>query len=167
MKKLILAIGVALCCVTVNAQFSSNVLSTVDSFFKNNPTNAIDITAYGLQVVESKEFGAGTRMSYWLTPSVGAALDVSYVNGNWTFTSLALGARGTVKLGDAGSVSPFVSAGSGWNIKGPEETIVAIGTAGATIHINRIKYFDLFGEYQYISGKETENRIAFGITKKF
>lgn len=174
MKKLLVIIGLStLLSVSVNAQ-STNPVSVVKSFFANNPTNTWDITGYGLQNLDTTSFGAGARVGYWLTPSVGAALDASYCDSSWTFMSLGLAARGTVKLGDVGSVSPFITAGAGWNVKTPadlgdelKQTVVAVAGGGATLHFEKVKWFDFFGEYQYVSGIEGGNRILFGLTKRF
>lgn len=176
MKKLITVIGVAALLATVNAQETGGGLwDTLGTFFKNNPTNSWDVSSYGLwkesaatlSLNKASSFGAGARVGYWITPAVGAALDLSYCDRSWTFASLGLAGRATITLGSVGTLSPYASVGPGWNIQGEQKSIVAVAAGGATLHINKLPWFDLFGEYQHITTTETQNRIAFGLTKRF
>jgi hypothetical protein len=152
----------------------SGIGQTVKNFFANNPTNTWDVSGYGL-ASRSDHFGygAGTRFGYWLTPSVGAALDFNYCDSSWTFTSLGLAGRGTINVGPLGSVSPYASIGAGWNIRGGtvpgsyNQSVVAVAGGGATIHIAAIKWFDFVGEYQHLTMNPNQDRILFGITRRF
>jgi hypothetical protein len=150
-------------------------LDWVNQFFSNNPTEKWDVWAYGIHLnspgkadgVAAYGFGGGTALSYWLNPAVGAKLSLDWADSSWTLASLGMSARGTIRFGDSISVSPFVEAGPGWNVRGPAKSIVAVAGGGATVSISGLP-FDIFGGYQYIttSPKEQE-RILFGVNFSF
>jgi hypothetical protein len=167
---------------------ASSIGNIFKDFFHNNPTNTWDVSGYGV-VSRSDHFGygAGTRVGYWMTPVAGAALDFNYCDSSWTFTSLALAARGTIKLSTLGTASPYASLGAGWNIRGgpvstsansfsisggPNATIysssvVGVVATGAQVHLNLIQWFDFFGEYQHLTMSPNQDRVLFGITHRF
>jgi hypothetical protein len=165
---------VALIAVGARGQDSTGIGGIVKDFFANNPTNTWDVSGFGL-VSRSDHFGygAGTRVGYWITPSVGAALDFNYCDSSWTFTSLGLAGRGTINVKNIGFVSPYATVGAGWNINGGDvpgtyqQSVVAVAGTGATIHINAIKWFDFVGEYQHVTMTPNQDRILFGITRRF
>lgn len=161
--------------LTLTTYAHAGFLDVVGDFFANNPTNRWDLSGYGIALnsdnfaegVKPDGWGGGTRIGYWATPFLGAALDLNYAASSWTFTSLALTARGTFSIGSVADVTPYASAGAGWNINGPEKSIVAVAGAGAVLDIKKIRWFKLFAEYQHVTTTEPQNRILFGITKSF
>jgi hypothetical protein len=178
MKKLIIVTSLF---VAISLQAQSNIVSdikgTVVQFLAQNPTNTWDVTSYivnnttSSRLAISEGWGGGARVGYWLNPSVGASLDINYCEGAWTFTSLGLAARGTINLGSFGSVSPYATLGAGWNMTGSgagaTASVVAVAGSGGTLHINSIKWFDFMGEYQHITTTIPQDRIVFGIVKRF
>jgi hypothetical protein len=152
----------------------------IGDFFGQNPTNTWDVSTYALNNLTSskldvsKGWGGGIRTGYWLTPSVGAALDLSYCDQSWTFATIGLTARGTINLGAIGSVSPYAVAGPGYTFtrSGTGQTInqelVAKAGAGAVVHLSFLKWADLFGEYSYTTTSPKEQELViFGFTKRF
>ena len=181
MKKQMTVIAVAALLLVTESMPAQSVLTsigtTVAQFFANNPQNSWDVSGYGLNNVAqsqldiSKGWGGGARVGYWLNPSVGASLDLSYCNSSWTFASIGLAGRGTITFGTLGTISPYITAGPGLNIKsaanGATPTVVVVAGGGATIHVNAIKWCDFFGEYRHVTTTEPQDLIAFGITKHF
>jgi hypothetical protein len=159
------------------SEVGTSIGTTVAAFFAGNPTNSWDVSAYGVCNTKStlqdvaKGWGAGARVGYWLNPSVGASIDLSYCDSSWTFASIGLAGRGTIKLGSIGTVSPYITAGPGVNIKssasGVEPTIVVVAGGGATLHFDKLKWCDFFGEYRHVTTTEAQDLITFGIVKKF
>jgi hypothetical protein len=166
-------IGLVLCAgMTAQAQTNSIWQEMIDSakqFVANNPTNTYDVSVYGVANKTDKYgYGGGLRVGYWMTPSVGAALDLNYCDSSWMFTSLGLAGRGTIKAGTIATVSLYASAGAGWNIQGAEQTVVGVVGTGGTLHINGWDYFDLFSEYQHVTiSPDSQNRILVGLTRRF
>ncbi len=164
----------AVCLLAFNAQAGS-AWDTIGDFFAANPTNSFDLSAYGLKNLSTEVpgiangLGGGARIGYWLTPSVGAALDVSYCESSWTFASLGLAGRGTFHVGSLLDVTPYVSAGPGWNIEatGLGQSIVAVAGGGATITITKWKGLSFFAEYTKVLTEKQQDRVQFGITKRF
>lgn len=174
MKRIILIAIVAGCFGAYHARAGS-VWDTVGDFFAANPTNKWDLSGYGIALnsddfaegVRPNGWGGGTRIGYWLNPSVGAALDANYAQSSWTFTSLALTARGTFAIGEAARVTPYVLAGAGWNINGPARSVVAVAGGGAVLDLKPVRWFKFFGEFQHVTTSEPQNRVLFGIVKSF
>ena len=177
-------IGLALASViTVPAQTNTGGFwDTIGQFLSNNPTNSWDVSAYAVyNLTDTPEsvadnLGAGTRISYWIDPSIGAALDFSYCNNSWTFASLALQARGTIHLKNFADISPYVLAGPGWNIETGDgrlttddlaPSIVAVAGGGVSVAFHKLPKWSGFGEYVHITTREPQNRIQTGIGFKF
>lgn len=159
--------------VAVSAQGGS-VWDAIGDFFKNNPTNTFDVSAYGLvNVADSVPtlkdgIGGGGRVGYWLTPAIGAALDLSYCDHSWTFASLSLAGRGTINVGQLGTLSTYLMAGPGWNIETSlEQDVVAVAGGGASLTFKKWPTVALFGEYQQVFTDREQQRVAFGVTKRF
>jgi len=182
MKKLLTTIlSACLLAASLSAQAQTNsgsILGTIEAFFANNPTNSWETSVYGLNnITQSKlsladGWGGGARIGYWLTRSVGANLDVSYCDSSWTFASLGLAGRGTINLGTLGSVTPYITAGPGWNAKTKDgvttQKAVVVAGGGATLDLKAIKWCSFFAEYDHVTtSPDPQNRIIFGITKRF
>lgn len=172
MKKLLTTLFIVAATFVASAQTiitnsPGGVWGTISDFFANNPTNTFDLTGYGIYDITTKGAGGGARVGYWITPSVGAALDVGYCDSSWTFANLGLSGRGTVKLGDIANLTLHASAGPGWNINGQSQSVVVFASTGGTLHINKWKYFDFLGEYQHVTTEANQDRVIFGLTRKF
>ena len=178
MKKLKSFIGVAALLATLtSAQAQTNttsvwsqMLADAKTFIANNPTNIYDVSTYAVVSRNAHYgYGGGVRVGYWITPSVGAALDVNYADSSWMFTSLGLAGRGTINLSTYGALTLYATAGAGWDINsGASPTVVGVVGSGGNLHINGFDWFDMFGEYQYITlSPENQQRIVAGITRKF
>ncbi len=147
---------------------ASGIWGEVQKFFANNPTNKLDLSSYALFSTQATNgWGGGLRASYWLTPAVGAAIQVDYCDSSWTFASLGLAGRGTLTLGSIGSLTPYVTAGPAWNIRGKTPSLVAEAGAGGELAINAIKWLRFFGEYQHITVEPAQDRFLIGITHPF
>lgn len=159
--------------ISVQAQTNSlwqDMLQAGKTFIANNPTNTYDVSVYGVASQSDKYgYGAGVRVGYWLSPSIGAALDVNYCDSSWMFTSLGLTGRGTLNLSTVGTLGLYATAGAGWNWNASTgKTIVAVVGAGGTLHINGWDYFDGFAEYQHVTlSPDNQNRLLLGLTRKF
>lgn len=183
MKKLIGIIGVVLVATVIHA---GSITEMISDFFGGNPTNSWDLSTYAVNNLQSSikteakpdnsvahGWGGGVRAGYWLNPTVGTTLDVSYCDSQWTFASLSLTARGTITLGNLGTVSPYVMAGPGYSLAYDEDSVlqqnvVVFAGGGATLHINKLKAFDLFAEYVTATTQpERQDRVQFGVTKRF
>lgn len=179
-NKILTIIGavIVLMAVNVKASVFSDITDMAQQMFNNNPSNTWDVSTYALNNLNStaqdaaKGWGAGAKIGYWLNPSVGTTLDVSYCNSTWTFASLSLTARGTINISSFGTISPYVYAGPGYSFTksetGIEQSVVAVAGSGATLHINKLTWFDFFGEYAHITTTpDAQDRIQFGITRRF
>ena len=148
----------------------TKLATDVKDFFTDNPTNIYDVSTYAVVSRNAHYgYGGGVRVGYWITPSVGAALDVNYADSSWMFTSLGLAGRGTINLSTYGALTLYATAGAGWDINsGASPTVVGVVGSGGNLHINGFDWFDMFGEYQYITlSPENQQRIVAGITRKF
>lgn len=157
------------------ASAGASVLDLIEEFINNNPSQKWEVWSYGIKLnspgkadgVAAYGLGGGAAISYWINPSVGAKLSADWCDSSWTFASLGMTARGTVRLADSVALSPFAEAGPGWNVKGPERSVVAVAGAGATLSIKGAP-FDIFGAYQYVTTSPREQeRILFGLKLKF
>lgn len=187
MKQLALAIGLAALLplalpTTTTAQAADVGASDVlTQFLLNNPTNSWDVSGYGIVNLSpgfagdtAERFGGGTRIGYWLpgtnafSRSVGAALDLSYCDHNWTFASLALEMRGTVYLGQHSFLTLHVATGPGFNLDGAgnNSTVVFDVASGGTLHIDGLPV-DILAEYQHVSTSPAQDRVVLGLTKHF
>jgi len=153
---------------------SAGIMDVVSDFFAANPTNSWDVSTYGLKNVTSETpgisggLGAGARIGYWLTPFAGVALDGSYCDSSWTFASLGIAARGTFRIGTVATVTPYVTAGPGWNIQSDlTKEVVAVAGAGASVTWTKYPSVSAFGEYVSILTDKQQNRVQFGLTKRF
>ena len=115
--------------------------------------------AYGL--------GGGARIAYWVDKSIGAALDASYCDSSWTFASLALAGRGTFNLGTVAKFTPYVTAGPGWNIRGPSQSVVAVAGGGGSLSFTKLPKLAFFGEFVTILNDTSVQRVQAGITYRF
>jgi hypothetical protein len=173
MNKTLTTLALA-CCAGFTCSAGS-LWDAVGDFFANNPTNSWDVSGYGIYLnsgklaegVKPNGFGGGARLGYWLSPSVGAALDASYADSSWTFMSLGLAGRGTVNVGGYASLTLYATAGPGWNVRGPEQRLVAEAGGGAVLEIKALKWLQFFGEYQYITTSAPQERIIFGLVRRF
>ena len=185
MKKILILIGVAaLLATATQAQTTpgtsiwTDIGNAFGSVFKNNPTNTWDVSMYGLNDISKSKldikdgWGAGVRVGYWLSPAIGASVDVSYCDASWTFASLGLTARATFNVGSFASVTPYVVAGPGWNVSkglnGVTGSVVAVAGAGGELDIKAVKWCKFFGEYSRVIGSgDVQERVQFGIKKTF
>lgn len=145
----------------------------IHGFLAGNPTNAWDVSAYGLRNLSAntasvaERWGAGARISYWLRPAIGAALDASYCDHAWTFASLALTARGSFWVGPV-RVTPYAHTGPGWNINSDfSKTIVAVAGGGASFEWTGRKWPALFVEWNDVIADRDQKRLIWGITWRF
>ena len=173
MKKHITLLAAA-CLLAVSTSQAGTLWDTVGDFFAQNPTNSWDVSAYGLKNLSTDPpgiangLGGGARVGYWLTPNIGAALDVSYCETSWTFASLGIAARGTFHIGSL-DVTPYISAGPGWNIdaKGLGPEIVALAGGGASVTLKKWPSWAAFAEYTTVLTEKEQRRVVFGLTKRF
>ena len=168
-----LAVLAAALALTVSAQGATlwdDISKVIGNFFNNAPTNTWEVGGYGIYISDAEaaeitadSFGGGARVQYKVSPSLGAALDLSYARSSWTFASLAFTVQGGINFGQTATLAPYVFAGPGWNIKGPEQSIVAVTGGGADLDIKALKWFKFFGEYRYITTTDPQDQIVFGV----
>src|SRR3990167_6057277 len=147
MKKHITLLAAA-CLLAVSTSQAGTLWDTVGDFFAQNPTNSWDVSAYGLKNLSTDPpgiangLGGGARVGYWLTPNIGAALDVSYCETSWTFASLGIAARGTFHIG-------------------------ALAGGGASVTLKKWPSWAAFAEYTTVLTEKEQRRVVFGLTKRF
>ena len=176
MKKLLGSIAVIGLVFTAQAQETNgNVIwDSLKEFISNNPSNKWDVTAYGAYNISkvdddvSHGIGVGARVSYWITPAVGAAVDASYMDSNWTLANVSMIGRGTIKVGNFADITLHAIAGPAWNIRGQEDSIIAVMGTGGTLTFNKFPKWGLLGEYSHFTTNPVaQDRVMLGITYRF
>jgi hypothetical protein len=175
MKKLIsISIGLALCASAAVAQ-TNTFGNQVSAFFRQNPTTLWEVGGYGMADVTSQTlskdlggYGGGGRVSYWITPSVGAALDVNYSgNGGLSYGVFSLAGRGTLHLGKVADVTLYGIGGPGYQLKGGNKSLIAMIGSGGDVKPSFFKWGKFFGEYQHRTTSPETRLVLFGIKKEF
>jgi hypothetical protein len=175
MKRLITIIGLVLCVSVTNLQAQTNdFTSQVAAFFEQNPKALWELGAYamldttGQQLPQNMgDIGGGIRLSYWINPSVGAALDANYIDGGLSYGVLSMTGRGTAHLGTFADLTFYAIGGPGYQLKGGNKSLIAMVGTGVDVRLAAVKFAKFFAEYQHRTTTPATDLVVVGLKKEF
>lgn len=178
MKRILATIGLALLVGVTNIRAQSNdFTSQVSAFFANNPTDLWELGAYAMADVTGQQLpqdmqgvGGGLRLSYWINPSVGVALDANYyANGGLSYGVFSMAGRGTARLGTLADVTFYAIGGPGYQLKGGNKSLIAMVGTGVDIRFGFLKRAGVvvFGEFQHRTTSPVTDLGVCGLKRGF